>query len=97
MAVLIVTPEAEDDIDAIVYRIAADQPEAAIKWLDRLNERMQTLADWPGMGVARDELRVGLRGYPLGNYMIFYRSTGDGVAVVRVLDGRRDLRSIFLQ
>lgn len=95
MARLLVSPEAEDDIDAIVYRIAADKPEAALRWLDQLNERMKTLADWPGMGPARDELRVGMRSLPFGNFVVFYRSMADGVEIVRVLDGRRDLRQIF--
>ena len=97
MATLVVTLEAEDDIDAIVYRIASDKPSAAIRWLDQLNEKMNTLADWPGIGVARDDLRAGYRSYPFGNYVIVYRPTGDGIAVVRVLDGRRDLRSMFMQ
>lgn len=47
------------------------------------------------MGRLRDELTEGLRSFPVGRYVIFYRIVQDGVEIVRVLHGARDLDSIF--
>jgi len=47
------------------------------------------------MGRARDELEVGLRSFPVGRYAIFYLPIPDGVEIVRVLHGARDLDAIF--
>jgi toxin ParE1/3/4 len=43
------------------------------------------------MGRRRDELRKGLRSFPHGRYVIFYRIGEPGVQIVRVLEGERDL------
>jgi toxin ParE1/3/4 len=92
---VLLSPEAELDVDEIAFRIALDKPDAAKRWLSRAGEQFRMLADWPGAGPARAELRVGLRSLPFGNYVIFYRPTGDGVEIVRVLDGHRDLGRLF--
>ena len=87
--------KAEIDIDGIAYRIALDKPSAAKRWVFRLNERMEILAEWPGSGPERPELQPGLRSLPFGNYLIFYRPTGEGVEIVRVVDGHQDLNRLF--
>jgi toxin ParE1/3/4 len=47
------------------------------------------------MGTARDNLAPGLRSFPVGNYLVFYRITPEGIEVARVLHGARDLRAVF--
>jgi toxin ParE1/3/4 len=39
----------------------------------------------------RPELRSNLRSFPVGNYIVFYRASPDGVEVVRVMSGRQDI------
>jgi toxin ParE1/3/4 len=53
------------------------------------------LARTPRMGRVRDELAPGLRSFPIGDYLIFYRNVPKGIAVVRVLSGYRDIESLF--
>ena len=53
-------------------------------------DRCQFLADNPLMGCVHPELRPGLRSFPHGDYLIFYRPLRDGVSIVRVLHGSRD-------
>lgn len=89
------SPMAQADVDEIAYRIALDKPSAAERWVRLLGERFQLLADWPGSGPRRPEFGAKLRSYPFGNYVIFYEEAGDGIAVLRVLDGHRDLRRMF--
>ena len=47
------------------------------------------------MGRARPELAADLRSFPVGNYIIFYRPIEDGVEIVRVLSGARDIDALF--
>jgi plasmid stabilization system protein ParE len=55
------------------------------------------LASFPGMGRRYDDLNPGLRGLPLEGYIILYRILEDGIEIVRVANGRQDLRSLFDQ
>ncbi len=47
------------------------------------------------MGRPRDELAEGLRSFSVGRYVMFYRAIPEGVEIVRVLHGARDLGPIF--
>ena len=49
----------------------------------------------PGMGVAKPEIRRGLRMPPLGDYLILYEATEGAVKIVRVLHGARDWRKML--
>lgn len=93
MGRLVISDDARDDVDEIATRIGLDKPMAALRWADQIAERFEMLADWPGAGPKRDDLASGLRSFPHGNYLIFYRATDVGVIVVRVIDGRRHLHS----
>lgn len=92
---LLKRPEAESDLDEIWWYIAQDSPLHADRFLDHIQERCLALADFPHMGTRRDELKKGLRGYAVGNYLVFYFPLEDGVDVVRVLHGSRDIESLF--
>jgi len=92
---LLKKPEAENDLDEIWWHIAQDSPHNADKFLDRIEERCWALADFPQMGVSRDELKAGLRSQPVGNYLIFYFPLKDGVDIVRVIHGSRDIENLL--
>jgi toxin ParE1/3/4 len=47
------------------------------------------------MGRARDELAPGVRSFPVGRYVAFSVPRNDGVDVVRVLHGARDIDAVF--
>jgi toxin ParE1/3/4 len=49
----------------------------------------------PGMGRKRDSLALNLRSFPVGNYLIFYRPINQGIEVIRILHGARDILSLF--
>ena len=85
------SPAAVRDHEEIWLYVAADKPGAADRLIDALTERCQALARNPHMGRERDELREGLRSFPHGRYVIFYRIGEADVQIVRVLEGERDL------
>jgi toxin ParE1/3/4 len=88
-------PLAEYDLDDIWWYIAQDNPEAADRLLDRIEERCRALAGFPEMGVNREELMHGLRSLPIGNYVVFYLAIERGIEIVRVLPGMRDIDAFF--
>jgi toxin ParE1/3/4 len=62
-------------------------------FIDTLDRKFHILAQRPRIGRARDELAEGLRSFPVGRYVIFYLPLPEGIEIVRVLHGARDLRA----
>ncbi len=89
------TRQAREDLIDIWLHIAADDPGAADRVLDRLEMAAMNLIENPRMGPARDDIRQGLRYLVSDTYLILYRIVKDGVEVVRVVHGRRDLFGLF--
>jgi toxin ParE1/3/4 len=87
--------EARADIDEIPLFIAADDLDAAISFNDRLDEAFSMLGGNPMAGRVRPELNEGLRSFPFGSYMIFYRIWAGKVTVTRVLHSARDIDELF--
>ena len=69
--------------------------ETADRVLGTIDQKCQALAEQPGIGRRRDELAPGLRSLPVGSYVVFYRGRGDGIEVIRVLHGARDINTVF--
>lgn len=88
-------PQAEADLIEIWWYIAQDNPANADLFLDKIEERCRALAQFPRMGISREELMPALRSIPFGNYLIFYLPIEGGIEVVRVLPGMRDIDAIF--
>jgi toxin ParE1/3/4 len=86
---------AEEDYRAIWRYIAADNPDAADRLLRRIDGKLELYARNPRMGTARDKLMPGLRSFPVGAYLAFYRITAEGIELVRLLHGARDLKSLL--
>ena len=89
------TDQAEQDLIGIWSYISDDNSYAADRLLDEIDEICDTLADAPHAGRLREDLAPGLRSLPVGNYVILYRPHGDGIIVIRVLHGARDLPGMF--
>jgi toxin ParE1/3/4 len=88
------TARAEDDLMDIWAYIARDNPPAADRLLNLLDEKSQMLAQNPKLGAARDDIATEVRHFPVGNYLILYRDIGDGVEIVRYVHGMRLLRNL---
>jgi|SRR6516225_9480634 toxin ParE1/3/4 len=95
MAAIRRTPEAERDLLTIWLSIAQDSPRAADGVLDILDEKFRLLAGRPALGPLREDLAAGLRMFPAGRYLIFYRPAPDGIDVIRVLHSARDIPARF--
>jgi toxin ParE1/3/4 len=95
-AVVAKLPGALADIADIWRHIAADSGDArADAFLGTIDDKVSLLAAHPRLGRARPELGSDLRSFAVAPYIIFYRALSDGVAIVRVLHGARDLEELF--
>lgn len=91
-----ILPSAEADLAEIWEYIARDSPENADSFVSRIFQTCQeSLAPSPHLGRPREELSPGLRSLNFEDYIIFYRPIENGVEVVRVLHGRRDIEALF--
>ncbi len=88
-------PQAEADILEIWGYIAEDSVVEADRWVDRLDEKFSLWATQPMMGRGRDELAPGIRSLVFGRYVVFFEPLPDGIDVVRVLHGSRDIDASF--
>jgi toxin ParE1/3/4 len=86
---------AKSDLIEIWFFIAKDSPDAADRFLALISEKCELIATSPEMGRRRDELAPGLRSFPVGRYLIFYRPIEDGIEVARVLSAYRDTGAFF--
>lgn len=87
--------EARADLVEIWRHVATDDPATARRLLERIAAVARLLAERPELGRARPDLAVGLRSFPVGAYLLFYRATPDGIRLIRVLHGARNLRRFF--
>jgi len=97
MAKHIVTSGCELEINQIVDHIAVEDAYAAVAFYKRLRDLFKLIADNPQIGRNRNELSEGLRSFPMGNYVIFYRIWSHQVAIVRVVHAARDIDQIIDQ
>jgi toxin ParE1/3/4 len=95
-------PQVSDDIVSITLRIRVDSPDSADRFLDRLHPTLMELAKMPGKGstkrfraAALSDVRTWrVQGFP--NYLICYRPLSDGIEVLAILHGARDLRRLLI-
>jgi toxin ParE1/3/4 len=80
---LVITPRAAADLEDIAGCIATDSPAAAMRMVDRLEEISILLKDHPRIGTGRDDIAKGMRIFPVGNYLILFRSFDNRVEIVR--------------
>jgi len=93
-------PEADFDLDDIWEYVARNSGSVDIadRLIGSITHQFSLLAVHPHLGRARDEeLRPGLRSFPVGPYIVIYRIEGDDVLILRVLRGRRNIQALFQQ
>ncbi|NET00223.1 MAG: type II toxin-antitoxin system RelE/ParE family toxin [Sphaerospermopsis sp. SIO1G1] len=95
MTSLIRTAQAEEDLIEIWLYIATDNSQVvADRIIDQIDAKCQILAKNPGIGQARPDIAPELRYFPVGSYLILYREITNGIEVVRVVHGARNLPNI---
>jgi plasmid stabilization system protein ParE len=95
---IIYSPEARADILALATYIARIDGEARAELIvNRIDETIQVLAYMPAMGRPRFYLARAARVFAVSPWLVVYTPLPDldGILVVRVVDGRRDLPAVL--
>ena len=91
--------EAEAELDEIWRYIARESgsTEIATRVVENITDHFWLLARYPYLGRARDEdLRPGLRSFPVDDYVIIHRLLEDDVVLIlHVVHGRRDIGTLL--
>lgn len=95
MPTILRRPRASADLSEIWEFIAGDNVQRADEFVDRIDAKFRALAAQPLMGRERKELGPGIRSIAMAPYVIFYEALTDGVIIVRVLHGARDVEAEF--
>lgn len=85
-------PIAEQDLVNILNYIKQDNPTAAYKLIQEIDEVISKLEDFPNMGVIPKDLRLKSLDYKMlviDNYLVFYVVKDTTVEIRRILHGKR--------
>ena len=85
---------AKDLCDNAEY-IARDKPDAAYRWVEAIEETCERLSLNSEMGERRNIRNLGLcRSFTCGKYVIFFRGVADGIEIIRVVRGDRNVEQL---
>lgn len=96
-----ILPAARADLLEQFGYLAEDSPEAADRFLASAEAAFERLGEMPALGIRRSTRNPrlpGLRQWPIHgfrNHLIHYRETSEGIEVIRVLHGARDVQRIL--
>ncbi|MBZ5523481.1 MAG: type II toxin-antitoxin system RelE/ParE family toxin [Acidobacteriia bacterium] len=93
-----ITASARTNLQEIAdYWTSQAGADAALRILSRILETIITLSNQPRAGVGADQFGTGVRKFPSGNYMIYYRlyRSSRGIEILHVFHGARDQRKAW--
>jgi len=89
----IISPTAIRDLEEISDYYAQRNVAAGDRLLNEFSKKCRYLTQFPKIGRSYEHLRSGMRGLQLDNYI--YQLLNDGIEIMRVLRGDRDLETLF--
>ena len=93
MTRIVRSPQFAADLESIWLAIATKSPNSADRVVIAIDRTVGYLRDFSKIGTSCDHLAPGLRRLLWREYLIFYRVKADHIELVRVLHGRRDIKS----
>ncbi len=76
--------------------ISGENPKAADNLVEEIEQAFRLLSEFPQAGHFREDLTTRpYRFYSIGDYTIIYRPVEEGVRILRVVHGARDIRSML--
>jgi len=97
MARVVRTPLGRADLKQIGRYVARESGSRAVALglLDLIREKMELYATQPELGEKRPDLGEAVRQFAVKSCVVFYRPIEDGIEVLRVLHGSRDIPSVW--
>ncbi len=88
------TTAAQQDLVDILQYISQDKPDAAVAWVEKIEQKCLLIASQPEMGERRPQLGTEVRCSFVGRYVIFHRKHDDTVEILRVVTGDRNISKL---
>ncbi len=96
MASYRVSQGAERDLEEIfVYWAERASLATADRLIEAIVNRFWLLGEYPDSGRPSDEIARGVKCFPAGKYLIYYRAAAKGVDILHVFHGARDQKRAF--
>jgi len=87
-----ITRQAEQDLDEIyVYWAKRASAETADRLIDGIVDRFWLLGEHPDAGRSSEDIAAGVKCFPAGKYLIYYRATRRGTDILHVFHGARKI------
>jgi toxin ParE1/3/4 len=91
-----ITPQARSDLKDISHYTDKNWGrQQRLKYIELLKDRFSFLAENPQIGKKREEIIGSPLSYHEGKHVIFYRTTGQGIEILRVLHDSMDFPHHF--
>ena len=86
-----VSREAQRDLDQI-FRYWAERAglQVADRLIDGITDRFWLLGEYPDAGKSSDDMAKGVKCFPAGKYLIYYRKVTRGTDILHIFHGARD-------
>jgi len=91
-------PSSAKDLAEIVDYIKIDSPQSALNFLDKIDESISRLEQFPFIGVIPKDIRLQSLGYRIliiDNHLVFYVVFDDIVEIRRIISGKRKYDFLF--
>ena len=95
MRSLLITVPASRDLEAIADYFLKNSVDAGERFVQAFGQQCEHIARFPFIGKPYENIRPGLRGLGLMNYIIFYQVSETDIEILRVVSGYRNLQNVF--
>ena len=91
-----VSKDAERDLGEIfLYWASRTSLETTDRVIDKITERFWLIGEHLNAGKAATDLATGVKCFPAGKYLIYYRRTRRGTDILYIFHGAREQRTAF--
>lgn len=95
MARAIRSEQAQQDLEQILDYLDSQSTQAADRFALKFEQTCDLHAMHPGIGASSEEYAPNLRHFTVWNYAVFYRPIDDGIEIIRIIHGARDIPKLF--
>ncbi len=97
MARVIRSEQAQEDLEGILEYLDSQRTDAADRFATKFERTCELHAEHPQIGARSEEYAPNLRHFAVWNYAVFYRPIKDGIELIRIIQGARDIPRLFEQ
>ncbi len=90
-----ISQTASRDLAEIIDYFTNLNVEAGEGFIKEFEKKCKNLVGFPNMGRSYENVSPFLRGVPVDGHIILYKVIEDEITIVRIVSGRRDLKSLF--